>query len=179
MTDEQPYRALFLCTENSARSIMAESLLNHWGRGKFRAYSAGTNPKGTVHPVALALLRHMNLPTEGLRSKSWDEFAALGAPALDFVFTVCDRAAMEVCPLWPGQPMTAHWGIEDPATVEGTLEQQKRAFNAAFRALDARLRLFTSLPIESLDRLALQRQLDSIGSVLPEESLAAHTLRGQ
>jgi arsenate reductase len=114
---------------------------------------------------------------DGLRSKSWDEFAAAGAPPLDFVFTVCDRAAKEVCPLWPGQPMTAHWGVEDPAAVEGTIEQQQRAFNTAFRALDARLRLFTSLRLESLDRLALQRQLDSIGSVLSEESFAVQTLR--
>jgi len=173
------FNVLFLCTGNSARSIMAEVLLNHLARDRFHAFSAGSHPRGSVHPLALETVTRNHLSVGGLRSKSWDEFAALGAPALDFVFTVCDRAAMEVCPLWPGQPMTAHWGIEDPATVEGTLEQQKRAFNAAFRALDARLRLFTSLPIESLDRLALQRQLDSIGSVLPEESLAAHTLRGQ
>jgi protein-tyrosine-phosphatase len=158
------FNVLFLCTGNSARSIMAEVLLNHLGKGRFRAFSAGSHPRGSVHPVALDTIIRSHLSVDGLRSKSWDEFAATGAPPLDFVFTVCDRAAKEVCPLWPGQPMTAHWGVEDPATVEGTIEQQQRAFNAAFRALDARLRLFVSLPFESLDRLALQRQLDSIGS---------------
>src|SRR5262245_15848750 len=174
---DREFNVLFLCTGNSARSIMAEVLLNHLGKGRFRAFSAGSHPRGSVHPLALETVTRNHLSAEGLRSKNWDEFAAPGAPPLDFVFTVCDRAAREVCPLWPGQPMTAHWGIEDPAAVEGTLEQQKWAFNAAFRALDARLRLFTSLPLESLDRLALKRQLDSIGSVLSEESFAAQTLR--
>jgi arsenate reductase len=173
---DRAFNVLFLCTGNSARSIMAEVLLNHFGKGRFHAFSAGSHPRGSVHPLALETVTRNHLPVEGLRSKSWDEFAAPGAPPLDFVFTVCDRAAKEVCPLWPGQPMTAHWGIEDPAAVEGTLEQQRRAFNAAFRALDARLRLFTSLPLESLDRLALQRELDLIGSVPSEESFAAETL---
>ena len=122
MSESEPYRALFLCSENSARSIMAESLLNHRGREEFRAYSAGTQPKGSIHPVALQLLRHMNLPTEGLRSKSWDEFMTPGAPVLDFVFTVCDRAAGESCPVWPGDPLTAHWGVPDPARVGGRMK---------------------------------------------------------
>jgi arsenate reductase len=159
----RPFNVLFLCTGNSARSIMAEVLLNHLGKERFRAFSAGSHPRGDVHPLALETLRRNHLPVDGLRSKSWEEFAQPGAEQLDFVFTVCDRAAQETCPVWPGQPMTAHWGIEDPALVEGTQEQQQRAFNLAFRALDARLRLFTNLPLESLDSLALQRQLDSIG----------------
>jgi arsenate reductase (thioredoxin) len=159
------FNVLFLCTGNSARSIMAEVLLNHLGKGRFHAFSAGSHPRGSVHPLGLETLRRNHLPVDGLRSKSWDEFAEGNAPPLDFVFTVCDRAAQEVCPLWPGQPMTAHWGIEDPALAEGSEEQQQRAFNLAFRALDARLRLFTSLPIQSLDSLALQRQLDSIGRI--------------
>jgi arsenate reductase len=162
---DREFNVLFLCTGNSARSIMAEVLLNHLGRGRFRAFSAGSHPRGTVHPLALETLRRNHLSVDGLRSKSWDELAQPGAQQLDFVFTVCDRAAEEICPVWPGQPMTAHWGIEDPALVEGTAEQQQRAFNLAFRALDARLRLFTSLPIQSLDSLALQRQLDAIGTV--------------
>jgi arsenate reductase len=163
MERDRPFTVLFLCTGNSARSIMAEALLNHMGKGRFQTFSAGSHPRGAVHPLTLDTLQRAHLPTEGLRSKSWDEFAHPGAPRLDFVFTVCDRAALEVCPVWPGQPMTAHWGIEDPALADGTTEQQQRAFTAAFRALDARLRLFTSLPVESLDRLTLQRQLDSIG----------------
>ena len=172
MTAVQTNRAfnvLFLCTGNSARSIMAEVLLNHLGKGRFRAFSAGSYPRGVVHPLALETLRRNHLPIDRLRSKSWDEFAQPGAQQLDFVFTVCDRAAQESCPVWPGQPMSAHWGIEDPALAEGTMEQQQRAFNLAFRALDARLRLFTSLPIESLDSLALQRQLDSIGRVRTDD----------
>ena len=163
MEPDRQFNVLFLCTGNSARSILAEVLLNHLGKGRFRAFSAGSHPRGSVHPLAIATLVRNHLPVEGLRSKNWDEFAAPGAPRLDFVFTVCDHAAKEVCPVWPGQPMTAHWGIEDPAAVEGTREEQQRAFNLAFRALDARLRLFISLPLGSLDRLALQRQLDSIG----------------
>jgi arsenate reductase (thioredoxin) len=163
MTSDRQFDVLFLCTGNSARSILAEVLLNHLGKGRFRAFSAGSHPRGTVHPLAIATLMRNHLPVEGLRSKSWDEFAAPGAPQLDFVFTVCDHAAKEICPMWPGQPMTAHWGIEDPAAVEGTPEQQHRAFNLAFRALDARLRIFTSLRLESLDSLALQRTLDEIG----------------
>ena len=159
------FNVLFLCTGNSARSIMAEVLLNHLGRGRFHAFSAGSHPRGAVHPLSLETLRRNHLSVDGLRSKSWDEFAQPGAQQLDFVFTVCDRAAQEICPVWPGQPMTAHWGIEDPALAEGTAEQQQRAFNLAFRALDARLRLFTGLPIQSLDSLALKRRLDAIGTV--------------
>jgi arsenate reductase len=158
-----PYNVLFLCTGNSARSILAEQLLNHWGGGAFRAYSAGSEPKGAVHPIALALLEQMKLPTARLRSKSWDEFAAPGAPRLDFVFTVCDRAAAEVCPVWPGQPMTAHWGVADPAAVDGNDTQRWLAFRQAFRELENRIKIFASLPIASLDRLKLQERLDAIG----------------
>jgi protein-tyrosine-phosphatase len=158
-----PYNVLFLCTGNSARSILAEVLLTHWGRGRFAAYSAGSHPKGQVHPLALEVLRQYHLPTVGLRSKSWDEFARPGAPPLNFVFTVCDRAAQEVCPFWPGQPMTAHWGIADPAAVEGPDEHRLQAFRKAFRELDARIKIFTSLRLELLDRLSLQKQLDAIG----------------
>ena len=160
-----PYNVLFLCTGNSARSILAEQLLNHWGHGVFRAYSAGSHPKGAVHPIALALLENMNLPTAGLRSKSWDELAWPNAPRLDFVFTVCDNAAAEVCPVWPGQPLTAHWGVADPAAVEGSETQIWLAFRQAFRELENRIKIFTSLPIRSLDRLKLQERLDAIGRV--------------
>jgi protein-tyrosine-phosphatase/N-acetylglutamate synthase-like GNAT family acetyltransferase len=160
---ERPYNVLFLCTGNSARSILAESLISHWGRGRFRGLSAGSHPRGTVHPIALELLGQMRLPTAGLRSKSWDEFAAPGAPPLDFVFTVCDQAAGEVCPYWPGQPMTAHWGIPDPAAVEGSQTQKWLAFRIAFKALENRIKIFTSLPIASIDRLKLQEHLDAIG----------------
>ena len=163
MTPDHTFNVLFLCTGNSARSVMAEVLLNHLGKGRFQAFSAGSHPRGSVHPLAIATLVRNHLPVEGLRSKSWDEFAAPGAPQLAFVFTVCDHAARETCPVWPGQPMTAHWGIEEPAAVEGTPEQQQRAFTLAFRALDARLRIFTSLRLASLDSLALQRKLDEIG----------------
>jgi protein-tyrosine-phosphatase len=159
----QPYNVLFLCTGNSARSILAEVLINHWGAGRFRGSSAGSHPKGAVHPVALELLTQMRLPTKGLRSKSWDEFAAPAGPRLDFVFTVCDNAAGEVCPYWPGQPMTAHWGIADPAAVEGTDTAQWVAFREAFRTLENRIKIFTSLPIASLDRVNLQAHLDAIG----------------
>ena len=161
--ESAPYNVLFLCTGNSARSILAEQLLNHWGAGVFRAYSAGSQPKGAVHPIALALLEQMNLPTRGLRSKAWDEFAAPDAPRLDFVFTVCDRAAAEVCPVWPGQPMTAHWGVADPAAVDGPDTERWLAFRRAFRELENRIKIFTSLPIRSLDRLRLQERLDAIG----------------
>jgi protein-tyrosine-phosphatase/N-acetylglutamate synthase-like GNAT family acetyltransferase len=160
---ERPYHVLFLCTGNSARSILAESLISHWGRGRFRGLSAGSHPRGTVHPIALELLRQMRLPTTGLRSKSWDEFAVPGAPPLDFVFTVCDQAAGEVCPYWPGQPMTAHWGVPDPAAVEGPETQKWLAFRTAFKALENRIKIFTSLPIDSIDRLKLQQHLDAIG----------------
>ncbi len=137
-----PYNVLFLCTGNSARSIMAEALLNYLGKDRFRGYSAGSHAKGEVHPLTIDVLSRNHIPTRELRSKSWDEFATPDAPAFDFVFTVCDRAAQEVCPLWPGQPVTAHWGLEDPAAVTGTPEQQQQAFNRAFKELDARLRIF-------------------------------------
>jgi arsenate reductase len=162
---QRPYNVLFLCTGNSARSILAESLIRHWGLGKFNGFSAGSHPKGAVHPIALELLRHMKLPTEGLRSKAWDEFAAPGAPVLDFVFTVCDNAAGEVCPVWPGQPMTAHWGVEDPAAVSGSEAEKWLAFRNTFKALENRIKIFVSLPIASLDRLKLQRELDAIGKL--------------
>lgn len=160
---DRVYNVLFLCTGNSARSIIAEALMNHWGQGRFRGFSAGSHPKGSVHALARALLQRMNFPTEGLRSKGWDEFAAPGAQAMDFVFTVCDNAAGEVCPYWPGQPMTAHWGIPDPAAVEGSETAQWVAFRAAFQALDNRIKIFTSLPFASLDRMKLQERLDAIG----------------
>ena len=159
----EPYNVLFLCTGNSARSIMAEALLNYWGRGRFHAFSAGSKPKGEVHPLTLAVLERTHLPTEGVRSKSWNEFSRAGAPKLDFVFAVCGNAAREECPYWPGQPMTAHWGVDDPAAVEGSHEDQARAFNRALRELDARIKLFISLPIESLDKMALKEQLQAIG----------------
>jgi arsenate reductase len=154
------YNVLFLCTGNSARSILAESLLNHWGHGTFRAFSAGSHPKGKVHPIALDLLRQMNLPVEKLRSKSWDEFAAPEAPQLDFIITVCDNAAGETCPVWPGRPMTAHWGVPDPAAVEGSETDKRLAFRQAFNALENRIRIVTSLPIASLDQI--KQRLDEI-----------------
>lgn len=154
---------LFLCTGNSARSILAESYLSAAGKGRFKAYSAGSHPAGRVNPFALELLQKNRLPTAGLRSKSWDEFAAPEAPKLDFVFTVCDNAAGEVCPIWPGRPITAHWGVEDPAAIEGSDEAKRKAFMRAFTELSARINLFLNLPMEKLDRLALQRRLDEIG----------------
>jgi arsenate reductase (thioredoxin) len=157
------YNVLFLCTGNSARSILAESLLNTLGQGKFRAFSAGSFPKGQVHPMAIELLKRMNLPAENLRSKSWDEFAAPGAPPIDLIFTVCDNAAGEVCPIWPGKPMTAHWGIADPATVEGSDADKAFAFRKALRELENRIKLLTSLSIDSLDRMTLQAKLREIG----------------
>jgi len=163
MTTNHIYNVLFLCTGNSARSIFAESLLNHWGQSQFRAFSAGSFPKGQIHPLALDLLDGMSLPTQGLRSKSWDEFAAPGAPALDFIFTVCDNAAGEVCPVWPGKPMTAHWGIPDPAAVEGTEVEKRLAFREALRSLETRIKLFLNLPLASIDRIRLKERLDSIG----------------
>jgi arsenate reductase (thioredoxin) len=165
------FNVLFLCTGNSARSIMAEALLNFWGKGRFQAFSAGSHPKGAVHPLALDVLRRNRIPLDNPRSKSWDEFATSDAPPLDFVFTVCDNAAQEVCPVWPGQPMTAHWGIQDPAAVEGTDEEKARAFNKTFRELDARMKLFTSLRLEMLDRMALKRELDAIGQLREERQL--------
>lgn len=158
------YNILFLCTGNSARSILAESLLNALGRGKYRAFSAGSYPKGQVHPLAVALLQRMNLPTENLRSKSWDEFATAGAPPMDFILTVCDNAAGEVCPVWPGQPTTAHWGVADPAAVKGTDADKAFAFRKALKELETRIKLLISLPIASLDRMTLQSRLREIGS---------------
>jgi arsenate reductase (thioredoxin) len=158
-----PYNVLFLCTGNSARSIMAEGILNREGKGRFHAFSAGSHPSGTVRPEALKQLELAGIATEGLRSKSWDEFAAPGAPPIQFIFTVCDNAANEVCPIWPGHPMTAHWGIADPATVRGTPEEIDRAFRDAFTILDRRIGLFLALPLATLERLAIQRELDSIG----------------
>lgn len=170
MTD-MLYNVLFLCTGNSARSILAEALIDHHGAGRFQGHSAGSHPKGEVHPIALQLLTRLRLPTQGLRSKSWDEFAGPGAPPLDFVFTVCDNAAGEICPLWPGQPVTAHWGVADPAAVEGPEAVRWQAFREAFRQLENRIRIFTSLPIGSLDRLRLQERVREIGSLtLPPES---------
>jgi arsenate reductase len=157
------YNVLFLCTGNSARSIMAEAILNRKGKPAFAAYSAGSHPSGRVRPEALKQIELARLSTEGLRSKAWDEFAKPGAPELQFVFTVCDNAAREVCPVWPGQPMTAHWGVPDPAAVEGTPEQIERAFRDAFLILDRRINLFLSLPLSSLDRLALKKAIDRIG----------------
>ena len=157
------YNVLFLCTGNSARSILAEVLIDHWGQGKFKGYSAGSFPKGAVHPLSIQLLRGLGLPTAGLRSKNWDEFAAPGAPVMDFVFTVCDQAAGETCPIWPGHPMTAHWGLPDPAAVQGSSEQQMLAFRDAFRILEARIKAFTSLRLEALDRMSLKRNVDEIG----------------
>jgi arsenate reductase len=168
----EPYHVLFLCTGNSARSILAESLVNHWGRGKFVGHSAGSSPKGTVHPIALELLRQMKLPVEGMRSKSWDEFALPDAPRLDFVFTVCDNAAGEMCPIWPGQPMTAHWGVEDPAAVEGSDTVKWLAFRQAFRELENRIKVFTSLPLQSLDRAKLQQRLREIGKLRGSDAVA-------
>ena len=155
------YNVLFLCTGNSARSILAEAILNKDGKGHFRAFSAGSHPKGEVHPQALRLLADLDLPTDGYRSKSWDEFAAAGATPLDFVFTVCDNAAGEVCPIWPGQPMAAHWGIEDPAAAEP--EKQPQAFRGALYALQRRIGLFLALPLDSIDELSLQTKLREIG----------------
>jgi arsenate reductase len=164
----RPYNVLFLCTGNSARSVMGEVLLNYWGRGRFRAFSAGSHPKGQVHPLALDVLERSHLPTEGLRSKSWNEFATPDSPPLDFVFTVCGNAAQEQCPHWPGQPVTAHWGVDDPAAAEGSEEEKRRAFRRAFRELDARIKLFVSLPLESLDQLSLKKKLAEIGRMEPD-----------
>jgi arsenate reductase len=154
---------LFLCTGNSARSILAEVLIGHWGRRHFTGYSAGSFPKGGVHPLAIELLDKLHLPTAGLRSKSWDEFARAGAPIMDFVFTVCDQAAGEICPVWPGNPITAHWRVPDPAAVEGTDEQRRRAFRDALRTLETRIKLFVALPFDKLDRLAIKHHVDEIG----------------
>lgn len=163
MTVHRPYNVLFLCTGNSARSVIAEAILNRLGAGKFKAYSAGSMPKGEVHPETLALLKRLNYDTSAFRSKSWDEFAQPGAPPLDFVFTVCDNAAGEVCPIWPGQPMTAHWGIPDPAAATGSQVDIARAFANAYGAMNNRIAVFVNLPLAGLDRLSLQARLDGIG----------------
>ena len=159
-----PYNALFICTGNSARSILAEAILNHLGQGRFRAWSAGSHPKGTVHPLALERLERMHIPTAGLRSKSWEEFARPDAPALHFVFTVCDQAAGEACPVWSGQPMTAHWGMPDPAAARGTLGDQEKAFLDTAITVKRRLELLLALPMDALDRMALQSRLKDIGT---------------
>ncbi len=157
------YNVLFLCTGNSARSILAEAILDQLGAGRFRAYSAGSHPKGEVHPMALRVLRERGYETAALRSKSWDEFAERGTTAIDFVFTVCDNAAGEACPVWPGKPMTAHWGVEDPAAFRGSEEEQRGVFRRVYLELERRIALFTNLPVESLDRLSLQARLNEIG----------------
>jgi arsenate reductase len=164
MTD-RVFNVLFLCTGNSARSVLGEAILNKIGAGRFRGYSAGSQPKGEVNPFAIRVLKSYDCPTEGLRSKSWDEFAAPGAPVMDFVFTVCDSAAGESCPFWPGTPFKAHWGIDDPAAVEGTDLEKERAFVAAYNYMLRRISAFTSLPVDSLDRLAMQTRLDAIGKL--------------
>ena len=161
------FTVLFLCTGNSARSIIAEALLNHWGKGRFKAYSAGSFPKSQPNPYALELIERLGLPTAGLRSKSWDEFSRPGAPQMDFVFTVCDQAAAEPCPVWPGQPMSAHWGMEDPAAVEGTELQKREAFRRAFREMENRLKVFVSLRVSALDQIALKKEVDRIGTIVP------------
>ena len=170
--NDKPFNVLILCTGNSARSILGEALINHWGRGKFVGFSAGSTPKGQVHPIALELLKHMKMPIEGLRSKGWDEFAKPGAPQLDFVFTVCDNAAGEMCPVWPGQPMKAHWGIADPAAVEGSDTVKWLAFRKAFNELENRIKIFTSLPIRTLEREKLQERLTAIGRIASTDAVA-------
>ena len=168
------YNVLFLCTGNSARSIMAECAINRWGQGKFRGFSAGSHPKGRIHPMALRVLQRLNYRTQGLRSKSWEEFAeGRGGRTLDFVFTVCDQAAGEVCPAWPGQPMTAHWGVEDPAAFVGTEEQTYKFFRNIYGQLDNRIKIFASLPISSLDKLRLQKRIDEIGETKAERAQAS------
>jgi len=165
MSETKPLNVLFLCTGNSARSIIAEAILNRLGGGRFKAYSAGSHPKGAVHPQTLELLRNSRFDVSGFRSKSWDEFAVPGAPKMDFVFTVCDDAAAETCPVWPGQPMTAHWGVPDPAKATGTDAEIALAFAYAYRMLDNRISVFVSLPIAKLDRLSLQAHLNNIGAM--------------
>ena len=163
MTGGRTYNVLFLCTGNSARSILAEVLIEHWGKDRFNGYSAGSFPKGAVHPLALEELERHHLPTSGLRSKSWNESARSGAPVMDFVFTVCDQAASEACPVWPGNPEGAHWGVPDPAAVDGTEAERRRAFLAAYLALENRIKIFVALPIDKLDRLAIKQKVDEIG----------------
>lgn len=177
MTPDHPFNVLFLCTGNSARSIMAEAILNRSGQGKFRAYSAGSRPKGEVHPYALDLLRRLHYDVSGSRSKSWEEFSRPNAPKLDFVFTVCDNAANETCPLWPGQPMTAHWGVPDPVQATGTDAEVRLAFADALRMLTNRINIFVSLPLKSLDKLTLQKQLDAIGKTSDTDARSASAAR--
>lgn len=165
--NDRTYNVLFLCTGNSARSIFAESIMNRLGQGRFKGWSAGSHPKGEVHPWALQLLKQLDFPTEGLRSKSWNEFSGAGSPPLDFVMTVCDKAAGEVCPFWPGQPMTAHWGIPDPIEAQGSEAERRLAFREALRSLETRIKIFLSLPIASIDRMRLQERLDEIGRLPP------------
>ena len=169
---DRTFNILFLCTGNSARSILAESIVTHLGAGRFKGFSAGSHPKGQVHPYAIDLLNSLGYPTAGMSSKSWDVFATADAPQMDFIFTVCDDAAGEACPVWLGQPMTAHWGVPDPAAVEGSEIDRRRAFREAFTALDNRIRIFASLPLASLDRLSLQHRLDAIGRTPPSSAAA-------
>jgi arsenate reductase (thioredoxin) len=170
MTSDRVYNILFLCTGNSARSVLGEAIVNHLGAGRFRGFSAGSQPRGEVHPYTLDLLAGLRLPTEGLFSKSWDLYAVAGAPQMDFIFTVCDSAAGEACPAWPGQPMTAHWGIPDPAAVDGSDVEKRAAFRQAYAALENRIRLFLSLPFASLDRMTLQNRLNAIGRQTPQSA---------
>jgi protein-tyrosine-phosphatase len=169
---ERIYNVLFLCTGNSARSILGESIVNQLGQGRFRGFSAGSQPKGEVHPYSLDLLSSLRFPVDGLSSKSWDVFAAAGAPPMDFIFTVCDDAAGEACPVWPGQPMTAHWGVPDPAAAQGSEIERRAAFRQAFAALENRIRIFLSLPLARLDTMTLQARLDAIGRQPPAASAA-------
>jgi len=161
---DRPHNVLFLCTGNSARSILAESIMNKLGKGQFRGFSAGSHPNGKLNPLALDLLKSLDFPTEGLRSKSWDEFAGPGGTHFDFVITVCDNAAGEACPVWPGMPITAHWGIPDPAAVEGAEIEKRAAFTQAYKAMDRRIRLFLSLPIASIDQMRIKERMDAIGN---------------
>ncbi len=167
MVPDRLYNVLFLCTGNSARSIMAECAINRWGKGRFRGFSAGSHPKGAINPLTIELLNSLHYDTSGLRSKSWDEFARPGAPPLDFVFTVCDRAAAERCPFWPGQPMTAHWGAPDPAAFVGSEEQTRRFFHRVYTELENRIKIFTSLRLDMLDTIALEQRIREIGKIKP------------
>ena len=172
MTIDRTFNVLFLCTGNSARSVLGEAIVNHRGDGRFKGYSAGSQPKGQVHPYTLDLLAGLGLPTQGLFSKSWDLYAAAGAPQMDFIFTVCDDAAGEACPVWPGQPMTAHWGVPDPAAATGSEIERRAAFRQAFASLESRIAIFLSLPFASLNKLALQQRLDAIGRRTPSSAAA-------
>jgi len=170
MSDSKVFKVLFLCAGNSARSILAECILNRLGQGRFQGYSAGSQLKRNVHPYTIDLLKRLNYPTDGLRPKSWDEFAGPDAPSFDFVFTVCDKASNEVCPVWPGQPFSAHWGVPDPVEATGKEAEMRLAFSEAYRMLENRISIFVSLPIRSLDRLSLQKRLDEIGRALPKSA---------